>query len=49
MTTDGVFQQYPYATSVHFPELGVHALLTTVFGADGTLWFTNGTQPGHFV
>jgi virginiamycin B lyase len=49
MTTDGVFQQYPYPASVHFPQLGLHALLTTVFSSDGTLWFTNGDQLGHFV
>ncbi len=49
MTTDGVIQQYPYSRDVIFPSSEQHALLSTIFGSDGTLWFTYGYQLGHFV
>ena len=49
MATDGVLKQYPYPRNVDFPVLGQHALLTSIFGSDGTLWITNGSQLGHFV
>jgi sugar lactone lactonase YvrE len=49
MTTDGVLKHYPYPRKVDFPVLGQHALLTSIFGSNGTLWITNGSQFGHFV
>ncbi len=49
MTTGGVLQQYPYPRNVDFPASGLHALLTSIFGSDGTPWITNGDRLGHFV
>ena len=50
MTTDGVIQHYYYyPVNVDFPTFGQHALVSTIFGADGTLWFTDGYEMGHFV
>lgn len=50
MTTGGVIQQqYHYPVNIDFPGPWQHALLSISFGSDGTLWFTDGDQIGHFV